>query len=101
MRPKSLLLFVTLLLVCLSTKSFAQCPAGATVPSVNVCSPTNNSTVGEPLAGEQILTVFTAPAEQGPGPGGGGLSEAVTVTVVPNTAPVVSQAFTFNCRFAR
>lgn len=46
MRPKSLLLFVTLLLVCLSTKSFAQCPAGATVPSVNVCSPTNNSTVG-------------------------------------------------------
>jgi hypothetical protein len=46
MRSGPTLFFVSLLLVCLSSTSFAQCPAGSTVPSVNVCSPTNNSTVG-------------------------------------------------------
>jgi hypothetical protein len=46
MRSCCTLLLVTLVLVCLSTTSFAQCPAGSTVPSIHICSPTNNSTVG-------------------------------------------------------
>jgi hypothetical protein len=40
------LLLIILVLVSLSSTSLAQCPAGSTVPSVNICSPTNNSTVG-------------------------------------------------------
>jgi hypothetical protein len=48
MRPGPTLLFVLLVVLCLSlsSTSFAQCPAGSTIPSVNVCSPTNNATVG-------------------------------------------------------
>ncbi len=33
-------------LFCLSATAFSQCPAGTTVPSVHICSPTNNATVG-------------------------------------------------------
>jgi hypothetical protein len=46
MRAYCTLLFVSLVLLSLSATVFAQCPAGSTVPSVNICSPANNSTVG-------------------------------------------------------